>query len=108
MNAPQLEIITRKADQERVRQLFEDFKAAEQPTVEAFMSQMESLFRELLPRMQGYAIQSGTMKQKATFKLEMDLTPGHRSIHIYGVNVPPPCTVEKSTGIAYVVTPTKH
>lgn len=101
MNAPQDEVQKRKSESDRIRLIFEDFRRSEQPLIDQATVEFESVLTEAMPRLHGYALESGSMIQRATVEVVVDLSTGKKSVTINCITTPPPCSISRSRDISY-------
>lgn len=101
MNAPPAEVAIRRAETDKLSKLMDDFRRAEEPIIQTGTDQFGTLLRDCLPRMQGYAFETGNMKGKIVVEIEYDLTPQRKEIILTAVIMPPPTKLERRSPIRY-------
>lgn len=82
-----------------------DFRGAEPAIIETGKDQFGEFLRDILPRLQSYALESGDFVGKVDCEITVDLTPGRKSISLVGKSAPKPWEIKRKAEIRYKCPP---
>lgn len=101
MNGSAEELQRRRLSNKQLDALVADFRRAEEPIVQLGSELFGIFLRDALPRLQGYALESGDYVGKLNCEVTIDLSTGKKSIKITGVATPPPWKIQHEVPITY-------
>ncbi|WP_043588063.1 hypothetical protein [Geminisphaera colitermitum] len=101
MNAPQSVVEQRKQQIDRLKQIIEDFRLAEDKIIETGGQLFSDFLRDALPRVQGYALETGNLSGKITVEVSINLSRDDKTISMEGIIIPPPTKLFRKASVNY-------